>query len=45
MKSFEKVKEESLQKIENLFQVVLPEDYIKFLLDFNGGVIANTEPG
>ena len=45
MKSFEKVKEESLQKIENLFHVVLPEDYTKFLLDFNGGVIFNTEPG
>ena len=41
MKSFEKVKEESLQKIENLFHVVLPEDYTKFLLDFNGGVIFN----
>ena len=35
MKSFEKVKEESLQKIENLFHVVLPEDYRKFLLVFN----------
>ena len=43
MKSFEKVKEESLQKIENLFHVVLPEDYIKFLLDFNGKVVFNTE--
>ena len=39
MESFGKVKEESIQKIENLFQVVLPEDYRKFLLDFNGGVI------
>ena len=43
MKSFEKVKEESLQKIENLFHVVLPEDYRKFLLDFNGKVVFNTE--
>jgi len=42
MESFGKVKEESIQKIENLF---LPEDYTKFLLDFNGGVILNTEPG
>ena len=42
MKSFEKVKEESLQKIENLFHVVLPEDYRKFLLDFNGKVVFNT---
>ena len=45
MESFGKVKEESIQKIENLFHVVLPEDYTKFLLDFNGGVILNTEPG
>ena len=45
MESFGKVKEESIQKIEYLFQVVLPEDYTKFLLDFNGGVILNTEPG
>ena len=45
MESFGKVQEESIQKIENLFHVVLPEDYTKFLLDFNGGVIANTEPG
>lgn len=45
MESFGKVKEESIQKIENLFHVVLPEDYTKFLLDFNGGVIFNTEPG
>lgn len=44
MESFGKVKEESIQKIENLFHVVLPEDYTKFLLDFNGGVIFNTEP-
>ena len=44
MESFGKVKEESIQKIENLFHVVLPEDYTKFLLDFNGGVILNTEP-
>lgn len=43
MKSFEKVKEESLRKIENLFHVVLPEDYRKFLLDFNGKVVFNTE--
>mgnify|MGYP004596206663 CR=1 FL=1 len=43
MKSFGKVKEESIQKIENLFQVVLPEDYRKFLLDFNGKVVFNTE--
>ena len=45
MESFGKVKEESIQKIENLFHVVLPEDYTKFLLDFNGGVILNAEPG
>ena len=45
MESFGKVQEESIQKIENLFHVVLPEDYTKFLLDFNGGVIFNTEPG
>lgn len=45
MESFGKVQEESIQKIENLFHVVLPEDYTKFLLDFNGGVILNTEPG
>ena len=45
MESFGKVKEESIQKIENLFHVVLPEDYTKFLLDFNGGVILNTESG
>ena len=45
MESFGKVKEESIQKIENLFHVVLPEDYTKFLLDFNGGVILNTEHG
>ena len=45
MESFGKVKEESIQKIENLFHVVLPEDYTKFLLDFNGGGILNTEPG
>lgn len=45
MESFGKVKEESIQKIKNLFHVVLPEDYTKFLLDFNGGVILNTEPG
>lgn len=45
MESFGKVKEESIQKIENLFHVVLPEDYTKLLLDFNGGVILNTEPG
>ena len=45
MESFGKVKEESIQKIENLFHVVLPEDYTKFLLDSNGGVILNTEPG
>ena len=45
MESFGKVKVESIQKIENLFHVVLPEDYTKFLLDFNGGVILNTEPG
>lgn len=45
MESFGKVKEESIQKIENLFHVVLPEDYTKFLLDFNGAVILNTEPG
>lgn len=45
MESFGKVKEESIQKIENLFHVVLPEDYTKFLLVFNGGVILNTEPG
>ena len=45
MKSFGKVKEEFIQKIENLFHVVLPEDYTKFLLDFNGGVILNTELG
>ena len=45
MESFGKVKEEYIQKIENLFHVVLPEDYTKFLLDFNGGVILNTEPG
>ena len=45
MESFGKVKEESIQKIENLFHVVLPDDYTKFLLDFNGGVILNTEPG
>ena len=44
MESFGKVQEESIQKIENLFHVVLPEDYTKFLLDFNGGVIFNTEP-
>ena len=41
----EKLKKKSIQKIENLFHVVLPEDYTKFLLDFNGGVILNTEPG
>ena len=45
MESFGKVQEESIQKIENLFHVVLPEDYTKFLLDFNGAVILNTEPG
>mgnify|MGYP004648809699 FL=1 len=45
MESFGKVKEEFIQKIENLFHVVLPEDYTKFLLDFNGGVILNTELG
>lgn len=45
MESFGKVQEESIQKIENLFHVVLPEDYTKFLLDFNGGVIFNTESG
>ena len=45
MESFGKVQEESIQKIENLFHVVLPEDYTKFLLDFKGGVIFNTEPG
>ena len=43
MESFGKVQEESIQKIENLFHVVLPEDYTKFLLDFKGGVIINID--
>lgn len=32
MESFGKVQEESIQKIENLFHVVLPEDLCKFYI-------------
>lgn len=41
IKPFGKVKKEDIVKIEKLFDVILPNDYKKFLSNYNGGAVAN----
>ena len=39
IKPFGKITKEDISEIEELFDVVLPNDYKKFLLKYNGGAV------
>lgn len=43
IKSFGKITKEDIREIEELFDVVLPNDYKKFLLKYNGGAVKLNE--
>lgn len=43
IKSFGKVKKEDIAEIEKKFDVILPNDYKKFLSNYNGGTVSNNE--
>lgn len=39
IKAFEKITEDDIAEMEELFDIVLPNDYKKFLLKYNGGAV------
>lgn len=43
IKSFEKTTNEDIVEIEKMFNILLPDDYKKFLLNYNGGAFVNNE--
>lgn len=43
IKPFGKITKEDIREIEELFDVVLPNDYKKFLLKYNGGAVKLNE--
>lgn len=43
IKPFGKIAKEDIVELEKIFDVLLPDDYKKFLLEYNGGAVFNNE--